>query len=166
VSKRAAAALASPADYADRFPDLDWALKAEALYNKSKSRVISASDFSTFENSNTRDLIEAVKKLEESGRLEAMLSGEVEEKTEEVPEPATTTPVVEESPAAPVAEEVAEAPEEVAPAPAPIAVDPTPEVAVDDDLADLGLDDLDLDLDLGADLDDADFDLDMDMDLS
>ena len=67
INAKAAESLADPAQYANLFPDLDLALKAEQHQRQQRKHTIPAREFSDYENSTYANLIEEIQ-----GKLQAL----------------------------------------------------------------------------------------------
>jgi len=63
INPKAAESLADPGAYANLFPNLDWALQAEALQARQRGAAAPAADFAAREGRPEEDLIERVKAL-------------------------------------------------------------------------------------------------------
>ena len=88
VNEKAADALADPATYPNLFPDLEWALKIEAMFLENRDKFVPATEYMNAKQQIDLDLIELVKSQAQGI---ASISGQQEAASEVVEEQKTTT---------------------------------------------------------------------------
>mmetsp|Transcript_39675 Transcript_39675/g.101404 ORF Transcript_39675/g.101404 Transcript_39675/m.101404 type:complete len:961 (+) Transcript_39675:176-3058(+) len=126
VNPKAAESLADPADYPNLFPNLDWALKAEAYQASKAARPQPASAFPAAEGAHLEDLIAKMQEMGVNGDVAPMAASPTRSPAPPSPAAAPAPPSPAAAPASPAPPPAAPSPVKAVAPPSPVAAAPPP----------------------------------------